>query len=120
MVNKKNGFAVALGRLIKQRRQALKLTQEELASRLGVEFNSISRIECGTHMPSLERLEQLSHALGVSVASLLGEISSNCHDQAQVLQNCLEGLSSEERSLVLSVAKQLSEFFKTHRGKSKK
>lgn len=119
MVDRKNGFAVALGRQIKQQRQALKLTQEELASRLGVEFNTISRMECGKHLPSLERLEHLSHILGISVASLLGVVSTNCRDQAQVLQDCLEGLTSEERNLVLSIAKQQSDFFKSH-GKPKK
>lgn len=113
VINKKNGFAVALGRQIKERRLALKLTQEKLASLLGVEMNTVSRLECGSHLPSLERLEQIAHILNSSVGTLLGEVSSNHIDQANLLLAYLEGLTPAERDLVLSIAKKQSDFFKS-------
>lgn len=113
MTSTKNAFAIALGRHIKERRLALKLTQEELASRLSVEMNTVSRLERGSHLPSLERLEQIAHILNSSVGSLLGEVSSNHIDQANLLQGYLEGLSPAERDLVLSIARKQSEFFKS-------
>lgn len=108
-----------LGNQIKQHRLALKLTQEQLAAKLDIDTNTVSRLECGSHLPSLERLEQLSAVLGVSVGNLLGEISSNSVDQAQKLLGYLEGLSLEERSLILEIAKKQSDFFRSH-SRSKK
>jgi transcriptional regulator with XRE-family HTH domain len=112
MEQKKTNFAVALGKNIRLRRIELGFNQEELASKVGVEPNSISRIECGTHLPSLERLDSIALALGVTLSALLGAASSNHLDQIESLQGYLQGLESDERSLILAVVKQQSDFFK--------
>jgi transcriptional regulator with XRE-family HTH domain len=40
------------------------LTQRQLADRIGTSFSAISRVESGTHRPSLETLERFAHAFG--------------------------------------------------------
>ena len=72
-----------MGRNIRTRRLALGWTQEYLAEQLGVEMNTVSRMECGVHMPSLERLEALAGVIGLSLAELIGGASPNRLDQAE-------------------------------------
>lgn len=56
---------------VRHQRKALKLTQEELASELGVTHQHVSRIEGGHADPSLSLLVKLSGRLGVSTDYLL-------------------------------------------------
>ncbi len=53
-----------LARLVIARRIRYDLTQRQLAERMGTSFSAISRVENGTHRPSLETLERLAHAFG--------------------------------------------------------
>lgn len=45
-------------------RTELKLTQKELAERMGDKQSNISRLESGTYNPSLEYLNKVAEALG--------------------------------------------------------
>ncbi len=57
----------ALGRLLRQHRQALGLTQAELAERAGVSIDSIGNLERGVpHLPRRETLALLIEALDLS------------------------------------------------------
>lgn len=40
------------------------LTQRQLAERMGTSISAISRVENGTHRPSVETLERLARAFG--------------------------------------------------------
>src|SRR2546423_8789189 len=51
-------------------REALGLTQEDLARRLGVEFNTVGRYERGELTPRPRRRPKLAEALGVSLGEL--------------------------------------------------
>lgn len=57
------GSAV-LGREIERRREALGMTQEQLARRSGMRQETISRIECGRANPTAGTLDALARALG--------------------------------------------------------
>jgi len=61
-MNQKNG----LGRLIKQRRLELGLTQRALAAQLGVEASHVAYLEGGKRKPSLTLMARLEDSLGVS------------------------------------------------------
>ena len=61
-----------IGERIKLRRQELKWTQRELASKMGYDHSSITRIEKGTIDIPQSRVVQFSEVLGVSVAYLMG------------------------------------------------
>jgi transcriptional regulator with XRE-family HTH domain len=52
-------------------REAKGLTQDRLATAVGMIRNNISRIEAAKHRPTLETLEKLAKALKVSVAELV-------------------------------------------------
>lgn len=60
-----------VGGRVRARREALKLTQDELARELGVTHQHVSRIESDQAAPSLDLLVKLSHRLGVSTDHLL-------------------------------------------------
>jgi len=62
---------VNLGKRIKQRRQILKITQQELAQALGLTPQHISAIEQDKRTPSIACLAKLAEELGVSIDYLV-------------------------------------------------
>ncbi len=62
---------MSLGKRIRQRRQVLKITQQELAQALGMTPQHISAIEQDKRTPSLSFLEKASSELGVSIDFLV-------------------------------------------------
>jgi transcriptional regulator with XRE-family HTH domain len=56
-----------LGNRIRYLRKKRGLSQEKLAELLEISPNSVSRIECGVHYPSLDTLENISIILGVEM-----------------------------------------------------
>ena len=56
---------------IQARRKALGLSQEELAQRMGVSRQSVTKWETGLSAPDLDRLVELADTLGVSLDYLL-------------------------------------------------
>ena len=59
-----------LGRRIAQQRRLAGLTQAQLAEKLGVASETVSRMETGAVMPSLARIEAVGAVLGVELAEL--------------------------------------------------
>ena len=62
-----------LGRKIKERRNELGITQEQLASDLGVNPSHISNIENARSYPSLTALFTISNSLKCGIDYLIGE-----------------------------------------------
>ena len=56
---------------VRELRQQLELTQEELAKRLGVERSTVTKWEIGESKPRADVLVKLSKVLGCSVDVLL-------------------------------------------------
>ncbi len=65
-----------LGNNIKTARKRLKITQKELATRLGIAEITIRKYENGDREPNLETIEKLAIALEVTPYELLGGTSS--------------------------------------------
>ena len=63
---------LTIGENIRNFRKKNDLTQEEIADRLGVTYQSVSRWENGTTYPDLELLPAISELLSVTVDELLG------------------------------------------------
>lgn len=61
-----------IGKQIKAVRQNRGLSQEELARAIGATKSAVSRYEAGKREPSLDQLQAIASALGVSVNYLLG------------------------------------------------
>lgn len=58
------------GKRIKEFRESLFLSQENLAEKIGIHRNSLARIENGNNFVSLETLEQLRLVFGVEYEDL--------------------------------------------------
>jgi DNA-binding XRE family transcriptional regulator len=72
------------------------LSQEELARKVGVTANTISRWETATYHPDLDDLEKLARALGVSILDLLPTDDVKPQDQLKALLRAAQGLSKED------------------------
>ncbi|MDH0893948.1 MULTISPECIES: helix-turn-helix transcriptional regulator [unclassified Pseudomonas] len=99
-----------LGVQVREHRLAQNLTQSQLAERVGVETETISRLERGSALPSLLKIEELAAALGASVAALVGGSSTLASDQARQMESLLEGLDESGRSFILDIARRQREF----------
>ena len=80
----------ALGNLIRQKRQARGLSQEQLAQQLGVSNKTISKWENGKCMPDYSIIEPLCDALHVTLPELMdgedaAEDSMRVYDDEQIL-----------------------------------
>ena len=63
---------LSMGENIKRMRMERSLTQEEVATHLGVSAQSVSKWERGEGYPDIELLPAISHYFGVSIDELLG------------------------------------------------
>lgn len=75
-----------LGDNIKHLRQIMGLTQEELAIRLNVVRQTISKWEKGLSVPDADTLQRLAAELDVSVSELLGADSESANDRNEIAQ----------------------------------
>ncbi len=63
-----NDIDLHLGRRLRRRRRLLGLTQQQLASAVGIRFQQIQKYECGANRISAARLWQLAVALEIPVS----------------------------------------------------
>ncbi|MBE6647508.1 MAG: helix-turn-helix transcriptional regulator [Ruminococcaceae bacterium] len=61
-----------LGKKIASARHTLGLTQKDLADRVGVTAQAVSKWERGSSCPDIAILDEIADSLGVSVSELLG------------------------------------------------
>ena len=59
-----------LGNRIQKQRKIIRLTQEQLADKVGVSRVFMGYIEQGRNVPSLEVLQKIARCLGVSIGNL--------------------------------------------------
>ena len=74
-----DAFATALRR----RRQALGLSQEEMAAQAGVSMRYISLLESRRHQPSLKTIQKLCAVMGVTMAAFLAEVEATLPEPRQ-------------------------------------
>lgn len=91
---------------IKERRRALGLTQAQLAERLGVDTETLSRFERGKHSPTLKNLARLAGLLQTTVSDLLAEEGQQPSDDAVIITAWLGVLSADDRAFALAMLKQ--------------
>ena len=60
-----------MGRFILEKRKGLGLTQQQLAEKLNVSFQAISKWETGTAFPNIEILRELATVLEVTTDDIL-------------------------------------------------
>ena len=76
------------GATIKELREAKKITQAELAERIGVSDKTVSKWETAKGLPDISLLQPLAKALGVSVIELMsGEQIINKNTSANLIRS---------------------------------
>ena len=99
---------LTIGENIRNFRRKNDMTQEQLAQRLGVTYQSVSRWENGTTYPDLELLPAISELLSVSVDELIGMPQSEkekAADEAfdELSRECMkESYDAEKIEAILS------------------
>lgn len=100
-----------IARRLKSEREARRLSQQELAARLGVASNTISRWETGTNKVRLEDLDRVAVALGLNVGDLLPQYASGATSRMERLLRIAESLEPED----IAELEQFAEFRRLRR-----
>jgi DNA-binding XRE family transcriptional regulator len=101
-----------IGRLVKAHRQELKVTQDQLAERVGVTRTSITNIEAGSQKLPLYLLFRICAALNLEGADLLPQLSEvvNAEDQETVnIDGLTKQMSPKTATFVRGVLGNLSD-----------
>lgn len=108
-MNISSSLGPLVGRAIARERQRAALTQSELAEKLNMGNEAISRMERGLVIPSLPRLIELAEALGCEATALISETSPVAADQNTLIARQLQRLGARDRRLVLHLIDQMSQ-----------
>lgn len=101
----------AIGSRLREARNMVKLTQEQLAEKVGIGTTYISDIERGAKFPSLSLFIKIVDALGVSSDFILrGEIEAGKNCVYDDITKKLDGLTPKQR---LAVAELIDTYIKT-------
>ena len=111
-VKKKDSARLAkrLGGNLSERRKQLGWTQEMLAERVGVDAETISRIERGAHLPSLPTLDRLAVALCCSAGELLSKEGPEDASEAATFGAWISELGTDDRAFVMTVVRNCCEY----------
>ncbi|MBU1286931.1 MAG: helix-turn-helix transcriptional regulator [Alphaproteobacteria bacterium] len=92
-----------VGKRLRRRRRLLGMTQQDLASQVGVRFQQIQKYECGANRITSSRLYELSRALNVSVQYFFDGIPvADAPDAANDANEYMEGdILSQKETLEL-------------------
>lgn len=93
-------FVRKVGQSLLTQRKRLGFSQAEVAEKIGIEPESVSRIENGVIAPTLARLEQFGKVYGCSLSDLLSEASSLPRDLENRLASALTQLHEADRAFV--------------------
>lgn len=101
-----------IGRAILEIRKEKNLKQEGVALEAGTNTGHLSRIEQGVRFPSLDMLERLALALGVSVTDVISRaegISARTEETVYVdeVSRLVAGLDSDKQKLAVDLVKAL-------------
>lgn len=104
----KDGSTSRLGRRLAQLRRLKGLTQDQLAERLSVERETVSRFERGVTDPAFSKLLEICDVLNVPAAALLTDASSNLQDHSQRIEQALRACAPEDRELLCELFERLA------------
>lgn len=95
-------------KFIAQKRKEKNLTQKQLAEKVGVSNNTVSKWECGKCMPDYGVVKLLCQELGITVSELMdGEVKSDSSirvfDEEQILDMLERIQRLEKQNYLFSV-----------------
>lgn len=99
-----------IGKRLKQQREAIGLTQEELASKLGLTTNYISTVERGASFPRCDKLISLLNGLNSSADAIFCDVVNNSHlYYSNRILSQMKDLSPESQKRILQIMEALIE-----------
>lgn len=96
-----------IGSAIAKHRIAAGMTQAQVAEKLNISNEAVSRMERGTIMPTVARLIQLAEIFQCSAANLLIDSSHALNDQSQKLNELLAQLNENERIKLMEIIEMM-------------
>lgn len=103
-------FIKLVGKAIANKRNQIGLTQSDVAVKLGIEKETVSRLETGAISPTLARLYQLSGIFGCPVRHFFGQKGGEECVQSDIIADMICSLPAERRE---SVVKCVAEIVRT-------
>lgn len=97
-----------IGQSIAKYRKLVGMTQAELAERLDLSIDAMSRLERGGINLSVSRLLELAEIFDCETADLLDEASHRPRDVAYQIESLLNQLDDVERIKLLAIIEQLA------------
>jgi len=93
-----------IGKRIKEQREALGLTQEQFAEKIGVTTNYISTVERGASFPRCEKLILLLNGLETSADAIFCDVLDHSSEyRASCLSAQLEKLADDDKKRILEM-----------------
>jgi transcriptional regulator with XRE-family HTH domain len=103
-----------VGQSIARRRKQANMTQAQLAEKLGIETDSVSRLETGAKSLTLGRLDQLSKLFSCTVASFFLDSSNDSDDLPFTIAEMLRPLRADEKSKILLLIEGFIDLINNH------
>lgn len=98
----------AIGKRIQEYRKKKKITQEQLAEKIGVSTGYISTIECGTNGVTVENLVHIMNHIECTADDIFCDVVDKSYvARASKLSEMIEKLSPEEQARIFEVVEVL-------------
>jgi transcriptional regulator with XRE-family HTH domain len=101
-----------VGQAIARNRKLNNLTQAKVAEQLGIETETVSRLETGAISPTLERLEQFSNLFHCPVVSFFRDAADDVPGLAQSLTEIISPLKPDERAVMVNFMDEMAKLLK--------
>ena len=98
---------MTLGEKIYKLRTKRSMTQEQLAEKIGVSRQSVSKWETDSAIPDIEKLKLLAEIFEVSITELLGmecEEDTKRKDEKERIEHCQKEIKRWKRYAIVSIA----------------
>ena len=115
MPSKNYQLSKQVGLTIAKYRQQSGLTQNEVAEKLNIGYEAVSRKERGIVMPTVERLVELAEIFNCEAADLLTQSSNRIEDQSAQIKSLLSILEDSDRVFLLDLITKLVERLKNQK-----
>jgi transcriptional regulator with XRE-family HTH domain len=99
-------MALVVGENIARRRRSLGLTQEQLAERLNIGQNALSRMEKGAISPKTARLRDFAAILQCSPADLFREAEPDAGELTAILAELIGPLPPHARQAIVRIVRE--------------
>jgi transcriptional regulator with XRE-family HTH domain len=102
----RKSMALVVGENIARRRRSLGLTQEQLAERLNIGQDALSRMEKGVISPKTARLRDFAESLQCRPSDLFRETEPGADELAAILAELISPLPAHARQAIVRIVRE--------------